>query len=167
MDIAERVKIAYGSLIYGTIKRTDEIDLREFDPRDDSSVLHDHVIEIVIARMDEILQHVRKELEDIGKAQLLPAGAVLVGGGANMVHVTEFSKDILQLPVHIGEMRGLVGMMDQIDDPQFATAVGLVLWDQRYGSLADGSGERLLSSVGGAVTGSFGNLKRAFEKFLP
>lgn len=172
VEIAESVKIVYGSLVYGTIKRNDEIDLSEFDPHEESAVLHDHVIEIVIARVDEIFDFVRAELEAIGKEQLLPAGAVLVGGGANMVHIIDFAKESLQLPVQVGYAQGLLGMMDQVDDPAYATSVGLVLWEQRYGELSRGGSMgrgmgNMFGAMSGTLFGGFDSIKNAFRRFLP
>jgi len=167
IDVAEKVKIAYGSALYGDIKRTDEINLHEIDDHEDGSVRHDHVIEIVVARLEEVFDLVRSELVEIEKDQLLPAGVVLTGGGANLVHVVDFSKDILQLPVQIGYADGLLGMMDHVDDPSLATAVGLIMWQDHYGDEHDDGGSNLIDKTQSIVRSLFGSVRDFIGRFLP
>jgi cell division protein FtsA len=52
---------------------------------------------------------------------------VLVGGGAKLPGLVELAKEKLKLPVQIGLPQGLEGIIDQIDDPEFAVACGLIL----------------------------------------
>ena len=85
------------------------------------------VAEIIEARVIEILDLVNKELKKIDRAGLLPAGVVLVGGGAKLSGLVELTKEKLKLPVQIGYPQGLEGIIDQIDDPEFATCCGLIL----------------------------------------
>ncbi len=167
IDVAEKVKISYGSALYGDIKRTDEIDLHEVDPKEDGSVRHDHVIEIVTARLEEVFELVRKELVEIEKDKLLPAGVVLTGGGANLVHVVDFAKETLQLPVQIGYAEGLLGMMDHVDDPSHATAVGLVMWQDQYGDERDLQSDGVVGSASHVAQSTFGAVKKMVGRFLP
>lgn len=167
IDVAEKVKIAYGSALYGDVKRTDEIDLSEIDSHESGTVRHDHVIEIVSARLEEVFELVRKELIEIGKDKLLPAGVVLTGGGTKLVHVVDFAKDTLELPVQIGYADGLLGMMDHVDDPSHATAVGLVMWQDQFDESGDVQGGGLLGGAGDVASSSIGTVKNLLQKFLP
>lgn len=167
IDVAEKVKIAYGSALYGDIKRTDEINLHEMDEHEEGSVRHDHVIEIVVARLEEVFDLVRNELVEIGKDQLLPAGVVLTGGGTNLVHVVDFAKDTLQLPVQIGYADGLLGMMDHVDDPSHATAVGLIMWHDQYGEVFDDGGVNFMDKTQSALRSSFEGAREFVGRFLP
>ena len=84
---------------------------------------------IVEARVDELLEYVDKELQRIHRSRKLPGGAVLVGGTAKLPGLVEFAKEKLQLPVKIGKVRGLGGLVDTVDEPEFITATGLMLLD--------------------------------------
>jgi len=170
IDVAEKVKISYGSAVYNTVRRNDEIDLSVFDSHEESSVLHDHVIEIIIARLDEIFKLVRDELKKIGKDGLLPAGVVLTGGGSNLVHITDYVKEYLQLPVQIGKVSGIFGIMDHVDDPSFSTSIGLIMWHINEDDKMVGGDFALSSMFGGVsekVSGLASNVKDIFGKFLP
>jgi cell division ATPase FtsA len=48
--------------------------------------------------------------------------------------VAEFAKKHLRLPSSIGQSQNTETVIDRVDGPEFATAVGLVLWGQKYGT---------------------------------
>ena len=84
---------------------------------------------IVEARVDEILEFVDKELSRVHRSRKLPGGVVIVGGSAKIPGLAEFAREKLQLPVRIGKIKGLDGLVDTVDDPSFATATGLMMLD--------------------------------------
>lgn len=170
IDTAERVKFEYGSAIYDHANQSGQIDLSEIDPREEYKIPHSHVIEIIHARLEEIFDLVRKELQTIGKDQLLPAGAVLTGGGVNLPGVAEFAKRSLRLPVQIGRPENLLGVMDKVDDSSYATVVGLILWvmdDMRYYGGGSKLGSGMFRTISGEAKNSMKNVGSWFGKFLP
>lgn len=128
IDVAEKIKLEYGSALSRDINKKEGIDLAAIDSQEQGIVSRHHVAEIIEARFEEIFSLVQKELQTIGKAGLLPSGAVLVGGGAKMTNTCDLAKEVLGLPVQIGFPLGLGGILDKVDDPSFATVAGLVLW---------------------------------------
>ncbi|HEX8974394.1 MAG TPA: cell division protein FtsA [Patescibacteria group bacterium] len=130
VEVAERIKLEYGCALSREIDKNEGIDLSMFDSQESDVVSRQHVAEIIEARLEEIFQLVQNELKNIGKAGLLPSGAVLVGGGSKMPQVAELAKEVLRLPIQIGFPVGFGGVLDKIDDPSFATAAGLILWQE-------------------------------------
>lgn len=127
VDVAEKIKLEYGSVALGANKKEKEmIDLKKLGGDEGQASRH-QVAEIIEARVNEILDLVNKELKRIDRAGLLPAGAVLVGGGAKMQGLVELAKEKLRLPVQIGRPQNLEGIVDQVDDPSFSTVCGLIL----------------------------------------
>ena len=168
IDIAERVKYEYGSASMKSINKNDMVDLSHIDERETDPVYHYYILEIIQARLDEIFDLILKELESIGKDQLLPAGAVLTGGGAHMPHIVEFSKDKLRLPVTIGQPANLLGVVDHVDDSSYATIIGLILWavhDFDYHSTGVGTGA--IGNISSGAKDLSSKLRGAFGKFLP
>ncbi|HPN54392.1 MAG TPA: cell division protein FtsA [Candidatus Moranbacteria bacterium] len=169
IDVAEKIKLEYGSALSREVNKKDGIDLAQIDSKEEGIISRYHVAEIIEARLEEIFSLVQEELKKIGKANLLPSGAVLVGGGAKLVHIAEIAKEILGLPVQIGFPTGFKGILDKFDDPSFATVAGLVLWEQeKHSSQNDGfmglkSFESLARPAGKTVNKMSGWLK----KFLP
>ncbi|HRY52320.1 MAG TPA: cell division protein FtsA [Candidatus Portnoybacteria bacterium] len=126
IDTAEKIKLEYGSASPENIGKKETIDLARLGETE-GTVARLQVAEIIEARASEILDLVNKELKKIDRAGLLPAGVVLVGGGAKLPGLVELAKEKLKLPVQIGLPQGLEGIIDQIDDPEFAVACGLIL----------------------------------------
>ena len=88
----------------------------------------DEVNQIVRERLIDIFERVEKILKAAGYAQKLPEGLVIVGGGAMMRNLDKFVKDLLGMAVRIGTSEvKLSGVYDLVDNPKYATAVGLAL----------------------------------------
>ena len=168
INIAQKIKFEYGSANMNSIGKKDMIDLSHIDESETEPIYHYHVLEIIQARLDEIFDLVVKELESIGKDQLLPAGAVLTGGGAHMPHIVEFAKDKLRLPVTIGQPANLLGVVDHVDDSSYATIIGLVLWAMEdEGSQSFGGNSGAIGSIGSGAKEMGDKVKNVFSRFLP
>lgn len=87
----------------------------------------DQIDEVVQARLDEILELVRKELKRAHYEQRLPEGIVLTGGGARMRGIEKFVRSTLNMSVKVGVPTGLAGVAEATQKPEYATAVGLML----------------------------------------
>jgi cell division protein FtsA len=154
IDTAERVKLEFGiASAQGTEKR-EMVDLSEslgesvaFSRRD--------LAEIIEARLSEIFDLIDKELKNISRAQLLPAGVILTGGGANLPKIKELARKELRLPSRIGCPEEFA---NQIEDPSFSVCAGLVLWGQ------DLEGEKPSSFF---KKGPVPRLKKIFKAFIP
>ena len=169
VDVAERIKLEYGSALTHDINKKEGIDLSQFDSSESDVVSRYHVSEIIEARLEEIFQLVQNELKKIGKAGLLPSGAILVGGGAKMAHITELAKEVLGLPVQVGFPQGFGGILDKVDDPTFATVAGLVMWhfDQESESGKTSSRLKVPDVFSKGASDTAAKVKGWMKKFLP
>lgn len=162
-DVAEQVKLEYGHARPADIKGKETVDLGELTQGDENQVAKRLIAEIVEARMTELCGLVKKELKRVDRDRKLPAGVVLTGGGAKLPGAVDLAKDRLGLPAQVGFPSELKGMIDKVDDPSFATSIGLMLWglegDQqlrttnRFGNLP---GAQYIDSV-----------KSVVKRFLP
>ena len=164
IDLAEKVKLEYGSSLSSEINKKDTIDLSKFGLEEKGIVSRLEVTKIIEARLNEILELTNKELKKIDRQGLLPAGIVLLGGGAKMPGLVDLTKKELKLPVQIGFPLELEGISDEIDDPSFATVVGLILWavDKR-----NKNGGRRVSLPEISVGSSVDKIKGWLKGFLP
>lgn len=128
IDIAEQVKVDFGTANSKSVSKRDEINLKECGAVDDEFVSRKYVSEIIEARVEEILEKIDSELKRIGRSGLLPGGVVLTGGGAKLPGLTEVAKRKMRLPACLGYSTGISGTTDKINDLSFTTAIGLVLW---------------------------------------
>jgi cell division protein FtsA len=162
VDIAERVKLEYGTLHVGEIGKKETVDLTKFGKDEEGIFPRKFIAEIIQARFFEIFDLVNRELKRIDRQGLLPAGIVMVGGGAKMPGLVDLAKSELRLPAQISFPANIDGIMNRIDDPSFATAVGLVLWGMREDSATWDA--RPAFPLG---KGFFDSIKRIFKNFMP
>jgi cell division protein FtsA len=171
VEVAEQVKVLFGTALLRDVDPREEIDLSQIDSQEEGLVSRYHVTEIIEARTEEILQLVNEELRAIGRAELLPAGIILTGGGAKLMGIVELAKDIVRLPVQIGHPQPLGGILDRVDDPEFATAVGLVRWSHEntlpVSNAFSGNGTAVFGWISENMQGIARKVKALFEKFLP
>lgn len=85
--------------------------------------------EIVEARLEELFEGIQAELKKAGRAGKLPAGVVLTGGAAQLKHMADYAKHALGLAARIGKPAGYAGVAENIEQPGYATAIGLMLID--------------------------------------
>lgn len=173
IDVAERVKIEFGSAIPNEISKKEQINLAEIDSQEEGTVSRHHVAEIIEARLEEILILVEKELKRIHRSALLPAGAILTGGGARLQGAVDLTKDILKLPAQTGFPVELSGLVDKVDNPAYSVVVGKVIWvlenESSRGSQKNKkafSGAEMFSKMS-SVKDSMNGMKKWVGKFLP
>ncbi len=161
-DIAERVKLAYGHAVPKEIREKEQVDLSDLSHSEEHKVSKKLIAEIIEARVQEILNLVAKELKQIDRDGKLPAGVVLTGGGAKLPGLVDAVKDHLGLPAQVGFPSELAGMIDKVDDPSFATSIGLMLWDFEQ------SGDKRTSKGFGLPGASYlAKVKSVVKQFLP
>lgn len=169
IEIAEAVKLQYGSALPREISKKEDIDLSLFDSEENDLVSRHHIAEIIEARLEEILDFVNEELKKAGREGLLPGGAILTGGGSLLPGAVEVAKNILRLPVHLGYPKSLGGILDEVDNPEFATVIGLVLYAEEAGVSSSGgfSGIKVWEQLPEGIQGALAKVKSMSRKFLP
>ena len=59
------------------------------------------------------------------------AGTVITGGSTLLAGMPEMAEEVIGMPVRRGLPRGIGGLVDVVKSPQYATAVGLVVYGAR------------------------------------
>ncbi len=125
LDIAEQVKLEYATLDNKTKKDTVTVHTDAGDHTFQTS----EIAMITEARVDEMFDYIEKELRKIQRSRKLPGGVVLTGGTAKLSGLADFAREKLQLAARVGQLHGVSGLTDTVDDPALYTAVGLMLLD--------------------------------------
>jgi len=151
IEVAEKIKLEHGTALPDEVKTSETI-VVENESDETESISRKEVAEIISARLDELFTFIDRELKQIGRSGLLPAGVILTGGGAHLSGIVEVAKKKLRLPVRIGQPKNLAGVVDHTNDPSYAVVLGMIAWameqDER-GSLARSSLH--LPSIGNSV----------------
>lgn len=127
-ELAESMKKKYGnvSLNMDVTSDTDKT-LTE----DGHAVSYKDLSEIIRIRVEELVRLIMMELPRTDYSKFIPAGLVLTGGSSNLPGIAEVAQEIAHVPVRVGEPVSLFGVSDELRDPAYATAVGLLLWKMR------------------------------------
>ncbi len=82
--------------------------------------------EIIEPRITQLFTLVRDEIARVGMEESVPAGLILSGGGAELYGTAEVAQRVLQMPVRVGRPRNVGSLSEIVNNPIYATAVGLV-----------------------------------------
>jgi len=164
IDTAEIIKIKHGSAQPEKIDPHAEIDLGKIDKHEEGKANLKYVSEIIEARLNEILLMIRDELRKVGREGMLPAGIVLIGGGAKQEGLVELAKSTLRLPAQVGNLtHDVSGMVDNISDPMYASSVGLMLWGLEAGNSVSASKRGTPLKIGSTLDHAKGFLRNIFK----
>lgn len=128
LDIAEQVKLQYAAVAdkqkTGTVKIQNDDATHVFDTEGDYGINN-----IVGSRLEDLFEMVDRELKKIHRSRKLPGGVVIVGGTAKLPGIAAMAREQLQLSARVGTMQSMTGLIDTVQDPAYATAIGLMMLD--------------------------------------
>jgi cell division protein FtsA len=136
---AERIKVRYGCALAELVHEDDIIEVPSVGGREPRRLSRQVLAEICEPRMEEMLMLVDQELVRSGYKHLIGAGVVLTGGASRIEGIQELSERIFNLPTRTASPMGVGGLKDVVDNPMYATAVGLLL----YGAEQHGQEHRI------------------------
>lgn len=117
-----------------------------------------YLAEIIEPRMEEIFFEVKAQIEKHVALDVIPAGVVLTGGSSLMTGCPELAEEILGLPVRRGMPVEVTGLREQVRNPKFSTALGLI----RYGA----QNYRTPTREKGAFSGIVDRIQSVLKKFF-
>ena len=103
--------------------------------------------QIVVPRVVETLRMARQKIVENVPRDLVLGEVVLTGGGALLPNIEPIAEDVFGLPVRIGAANRIGGLTDAMTAPQYATALGLVL----FGANGDREDALRIGRRGGAT----------------
>ncbi|MFN2433160.1 MAG: cell division protein FtsA [Gemmatimonadota bacterium] len=131
---AERIKERYGAALARAVSSDEEIRVPGVASQQERRVSRQLLASIIQPRMEEMLQLVVREIRRTDWAGKIPAGMVLTGGASSLEGTAMLAEEVLDMPVRIGYPMGVTGLTDSIQDPKYATGVGLVLYGVERGN---------------------------------
>lgn len=134
-DQAEKLKCRFGVALIDMASEEEEITIPGLGGRPDKSIGRSPLAQIIQPRMEEILEIAAIEIKRSGYASNLAAGVVLTGGGSLIPGVDDLASDVLGVEARVGLPMGLAGgMVQEVSDPKYSTAVGLVFYGMQSAS---------------------------------
>lgn len=146
LDVAEQVKLGIGHAIPSQIDPKEQYSLQDFGSSEAEVFNRQFIAQIIEARAEELFEAVDDELKKIDRSGMLPVGLVMAGGSTKLEGIVEVAKRVTRLPAGVGVPTHVSSVVDEIQDPSFATAVGLTVWG--YAIKGSQSGRLKLSFKG-------------------
>ncbi|PHR30688.1 MAG: cell division protein FtsA [Desulfotalea sp.] len=141
---AERLKEDYGGAIASIIKPNLVVDVPTVGDREPRKVTQKVLVDILEARVLEILEMMNSELVASGQKNKINGGIVITGGTALLAHLVDLAEQIFDLPVRIGYPTGITGKTADLHSPRCTTAAGLVLYARKNN---DAGGRQAISVI--------------------
>ena len=130
---AEKIKIKYGCALSSLIGRDETLEVPGVGGRKPAVLSRQILGEILEPRVEEIFSLIYGELVRSGYEDTISSGVVVTGGSAELGGITEMAEQIFNSPARVGYPQGIVGLVDVVNKPMYATAVGLVIYGSKMG----------------------------------
>ncbi|CBL44258.1 Cell division protein [gamma proteobacterium HdN1] len=128
---ANEIKIKYACALAQLARPDEIIKVPSVGDRPARQLSRQALAEVVEPRYDELFTMVQTELRRSGFEDVVAAGIVLTGGSSKMEGAVELAEEIFHMPVRLASPQGVTGMSEQIRNPIYSTAVGLLLYGKK------------------------------------
>ena len=161
IESAEQIKITHGCAMKSLVDDEEVIKVPGIGGRPSQEIPKTLLCEIIEPRVEELFMLVKREIFKSGIFDSLASGIVLTGGSVSMDGIVELAETVFEMPVRRGFPKGVGGLTDLVNGPEYSTGVGLLLFGAknipRYSSFKS-------SSFG--LNNVFGKLKDWFKDFF-
>jgi cell division protein FtsA len=125
---AQTAKEVYGHALPSAVDQDAKVEIEAFGAERHRTYPQRLICEIIQARCEEILEMIVTEVRRAAEPEFISAGLVLTGGTARLPGLDLLAEQVTHLPARIGMPGHIFGLVDELHDPAFAAAVGLLQW---------------------------------------
>jgi cell division protein FtsA len=157
---AEEIKKKYGCALTQLAQRDETIEVPSVGDRPPRQLSRQTLAEVIEPRIEELYGLVQAELRRSGFEDVIGSGIVITGGSAKMEGMIDLAEEVFHMPVRLGVPQHVGGFKGVVQNPIFATGVGLVL----YGAKCR-VGQQYVAPAGtpAGVKGMFDKMKSWFQ----
>jgi len=161
VEEAEHLKRMYGNCVVTSVPQLAEIEVGgtlngiSGSGQPARLVRQRFLAEILEPRARELFTMLRDNLRNGGVLEALGAGCVLTGGGANLVGLLDNAESLLRVPARVGSPVPLSRMPQELVKPEFAAAIGMLLYTHRTQIRRQGEERGLKAKLRSIFAGSF------------
>jgi len=158
---AEEIKIKYACALTQLAGAEETIKVPSVGDRPPRDLSRQALAEVVEPRYEELFTLVQSELRRSGFEDVIAAGIVLTGGTSKMEGVVDLAEEIFHMPVRLASPQGVAGLADVVNNPMYATGVGLLMYGlkQRESGASNvvrpEGGESMIGKIKSWFTGNF------------
>ena len=124
---AEDIKVRHGCALRQLADSREMVEVMGVDGREPRQLSTQTLAEVIEPRVVELYEFVVQELRRSGMEETIASGIVITGGSSAMRGMVELGEEIFHMPVRLGLPRYVTGLSEVVNNPRYATGVGLVL----------------------------------------
>ena len=151
---AEKIKRRHAVASSSILHDDSAIEIASVGDRPPRTVFARMLTDIIEPRTLELLAMIREDLQRSGLDRQIPAGFVIAGGGAGLNGLLDLAEQSFHLPVRLAEPKGLADLPEQVAQPEYATAVGLVMYGAKTRRTAAQRAGNLVSKLKSMFAGA-------------
>ena len=161
VEEAEQLKRLYGNCVVTSVPQLAEIEVGgnlsgiSGTGQPARLVRQRFLAEILEPRARELFTMLRDNLRQGGVLEALGAGCVITGGGANLVGLLDNAESLLRVPARVGSPVPLSRMPAELAKPEYAAAIGMLLYTHRTQIRRMGEERGLKAKLRSIFAGSF------------
>ncbi len=159
---AEKIKMKYGCSLCSLIGKDETIEVPAVGERPPRVISRQILGEILEPRVEEIFSLIHSDLVRSGYDDKISSGVVITGGSAELAGVPEIAEQIFNAPARLGYPKGINGLVEIVNKPMYATAVGLVL----FGARSQKKRKKFRIRDGNIFNRVMGTMKRWFKEVI-
>ncbi|MDB6064332.1 MAG: Cell division protein FtsA [Pedosphaera sp.] len=123
---AEQLKIEHGAAIADDSVKGQTLTFSNEIGMPQKTINLEHLRRVMSLRLEEIFQLIEQDIASAGLLDYLRSGVFICGGGARIPQILKLAERVFQLPASLGKANSISGIKSALDQPEFATAIGLV-----------------------------------------
>ncbi len=130
---AEQIKKKYGCALTQLAKADESIEVPSVGERPARQLSRQTLAEVVEPRMEELFTLIQAELRRSGFEDVIGSGVVITGGSSKLEGMVELAEEVFHMPVRLGLPQFVGGLTNIIQNPIYATGIGLVIFGAKHG----------------------------------
>ena len=124
---AENIKLQHGCADAASMGEDYQLNVANLGANEISTISKAYLTAIIQPRYEELFALILDELKRAGVVESLAAGIILTGGSAKMQGAVSLAVEVFKMPVRIGAPVNIADLHESLQNPNFATSVGLLL----------------------------------------
>ena len=130
-QVAEKIKVDHGCAQVHAADPNYDIQISALGNCPAQTLTQLALAEVIEPRYEELFEIIRNSLQQQQFERVARAGIVITGGGALIPGVAEIAQRVFEQPVRVGAGQNVRGLSDVVDNPLYATGVGLLMYAQQ------------------------------------
>jgi cell division protein FtsA len=166
LNEVESIKKKYGTCLPSNLQADEMIEVPGMGGRKPRKLPRQILSEILEPRMEEMFTLINREIYRAGMENMIASGVVLTGGTSLLDGVTEVAEAIFGLPTRLGRPQNITGLVDVVNNPMYATGVGLVLYGAKNQRAKNQSAKKFRIRDGNIFNRVMTRMRKWFKEVL-